>query len=49
MCCRFKCKTDNGTPGDFPYSVNVCSSCKRMFVVCLFVYGEKNGSYPFAN
>jgi hypothetical protein len=27
----------------------VCSSCKRKLVVCLFVYEETNGSYPFAN
>jgi hypothetical protein len=30
----------------------VCSSCKRKFVVCLFVLfveEEKNESYPFAN
>jgi hypothetical protein len=27
----------------------VCSSCKRKFVVCLFVDKETNGSYPFAN
>ncbi len=26
-----------------------CSSCKRKFVVCLFVYEEANRSYPFAN
>jgi hypothetical protein len=26
-----------------------CSSCNRKFVVHLFVYGETNGSYPFAN
>ncbi len=27
----------------------VCSSCKRKFVVCPFVYKETNGSYPFSN
>jgi hypothetical protein len=27
----------------------VCSSCRRKFVVCLFVYEETHGSYPFAN
>jgi hypothetical protein len=26
-----------------------CSSCKRKFVVCLFVDEETNGRYPFAN
>ncbi len=27
----------------------VCSSCKRKFVVCPFVGGKTNRSYPFAN
>jgi hypothetical protein len=27
----------------------VCSSCKRKFVVCLFVWTETNESYPLAN
>ncbi len=27
----------------------ICSSCKRKFVVRLFVYEETNGSYPFEN
>jgi hypothetical protein len=27
----------------------VFASCKPKFVVCLFVYEETNGSYPFAN
>ncbi len=27
----------------------VCSSCKRKFVVCPFVYAETNRIYPFAN
>jgi hypothetical protein len=27
----------------------VCSSCNWKFVVCLFVYEETDGSYPFGN
>ncbi len=27
----------------------VCSSCRRKFAVCLFVYEETHGSYPFAD
>ncbi len=27
----------------------VCSSYKRKCFLCLFVYEETNGSYPFAN
>jgi hypothetical protein len=38
-----------GSPGDSPSSVTVCSSCRRKFVVCPFVYEETNRSYLFAN
>ncbi len=27
----------------------ICSSCKRKFVVCLFLDKATNGCYPFAN
>ncbi len=27
----------------------VCKSCRWKFIICLFVYEETNGSYPFAN
>ncbi len=43
-------QTENGSQAIFlinPFAV--CSSCKRKFVVCLFVYFETNGSCPFAN
>jgi hypothetical protein len=33
----------------FLNAFNVCSSCKRKFVICSFVDEETNGSYPFAN
>jgi hypothetical protein len=33
----------------FPNPFTVCSSCKRKFVICLFVDEETNGSCPFAN
>jgi hypothetical protein len=33
----------------FLNSFTVCPSCKRKFVVCLFVDEETNGSYQFAN
>jgi hypothetical protein len=40
----------NGSPGKFPLiPFNVCSPCKRKFVVSLFVDGETYGNYPFAN
>jgi hypothetical protein len=42
-------ETSNGSPGDFLNPFTVCSSCKRKFVICPFVDGETNGSYPFAN
>ncbi len=38
ICCRFKRKTKNGSPGDFPWS------SKRKLVVCPFVYEEANGT-----
>ncbi len=49
ICCRFKWKTENGSPGDFPYPFTVCSSCKLKFVICPFVDKETNRRYPFAN
>ncbi len=42
-------QTENGNPGDFPESFTVCSSCKRKFAFCLFVYEETNGTDPFKN
>ncbi len=33
----------------FPNQFIVCSSCKRKFVVCPFVYEETNRNYSFAN
>ncbi len=35
--------------GIFLNPFTVCSSCKRKFVICLFVDKETNGSYPFVN
>ncbi len=32
----------------FLNSFNVCSLCKRKFVICSFVYKEIKGSYPLA-
>jgi hypothetical protein len=29
--------------------ITVCLSCKRKFVICLFIDEETKGSYPFAN
>jgi hypothetical protein len=41
---------ENRSPCNFPVNpFIVCSSCKRKFVVCPFVYEETNRSYPFAN
>ncbi len=40
---------ENGSPGNFPYSVNVRSPAKQKFVIYPFVDEETNGSYPFAN
>jgi hypothetical protein len=41
-------QTENRSPGDInPFSV--CPSRKQKFVICLFVYEETKGSYPFAN
>ncbi len=54
LCWHFKIYTyvdllENGSPGDFPPSVTICSLCKWMFVIFPFVDKETNGSYPFAN
>ncbi len=49
MFCHFKLKTENGAQATFLNPFTVCSSCKRKFVLCLFVYEETNGSYPFSN
>jgi hypothetical protein len=46
ICC-FKQKMEVQTI--FLNTLTVCSSCKRNFFVCPFVYKETNGSYPFAN
>ncbi len=45
--CRFKRKTEAQVI--FLYPFTVCSSCKRKFVVCPFVYEETYRSYLFAN
>ncbi len=47
ICCRVKQKTEAQAIFLNPFSV--CSSCKRKFVVCPFVYEETNGNYPFSN
>jgi hypothetical protein len=47
ICCRFKQKTEVQVIFLSPFTI--CSSCKRKYVVCLFVDEETNGSYPFAN
>ncbi len=47
ICSRFKRKTE--AQAIFLNSFTVCSSCKRKFVICPFVYEETNGSYLFAN
>ncbi len=47
ICCRFKRKMEAQVIFLNPFTV--CSSCKRKFVVCLYVNEETNGSYPFAN
>ncbi len=46
---HFKQKAENRSQVIFLNLVPVCSSCKRKFVVCPFVYEEKNVSYLFAN
>jgi hypothetical protein len=40
-------QTENGSPGDFPYSVYHLLIVQRKFVVYRFF--EANGSYPFSN
>ncbi len=37
-------QTETGSPGDFLNPFPVCSSCKRKFVVCPFVYEEQTGA-----
>jgi hypothetical protein len=46
ICCNFKRKTK--AQAIFSNLFTVCSSGKQKFVICLFVYEETNGSYPFA-
>jgi hypothetical protein len=46
ICCHFKRKTKNGSPGEL---FTVYSSCKQKFVICSFVDKETNRSYPCAN
>ncbi len=47
MCCHFKRKTE--LQAIFLNPFTICSSCKRQFVVCLFVDQETKGSYLFTN
>jgi hypothetical protein len=47
ICCHFKPKTE--AQAIFLILFTVCSLWKQKFVVCPFVYGEVNGSYPFKN
>ncbi len=49
ICCHFKRKTKNISPGDFLNPSTVCLSSKRKFVVCPFVDEEPTGIYQFAN
>ncbi len=49
ICCYFKRKIENRSPGNFLYPFTICSSCKRKFVVYPFVDKEANGRYSFAN
>ncbi len=46
-CCPFQWKTEAQVI--FHNPVILCSSSKRKFVVCLFVYKETNRSYPSSN
>jgi hypothetical protein len=47
ICCCYKRKTEAQPIFLIPFTV--CSSCKRKFVVSLFVDEDTNRSYPFAN
>jgi hypothetical protein len=47
LCFHYKRKSE--AQAIFLNLFTVCSSCKRKFVVCPFVYEETNGSYPFAS
>jgi hypothetical protein len=47
MCCCSKRKLK--AQAIFLNLFTVCSTCKRKFVVCLFVDEDTYGSYPFAN
>jgi hypothetical protein len=48
ICCRFKLKTKNGSPGDFSLIRLPCFA-RTEVVVSPFVDQETNGSYPFAS
>jgi hypothetical protein len=47
ICCSFKWKAE--AQAIFLNPFTVCSSCKRIFVVCPFVDEETNWSYLFTN
>ncbi len=49
LCCCFKRRQKTEAQAIFRNPFTGCSSYKRKFVVCPFVYEETNGSYPFAN